>query len=398
MGRIGSIKDRVAIVGMGCTKFGENWQWAGEDMIVDAAHEAYEDAGITQKDIGMAWYGCTQSARGGPKLAHALKLDYIPVTRIENHCTTGTDALRAASYAVAAGMIDFGLIVGFEKLKDLGLSGLPIWPEISDSQVRPFLPPPFQFALSATRYFHHYKMSYEEGRRMLAKVAVKNHKHGVNSPKAHLRREITEEQVLKAPMIAYPFGLFDCCGVSDGAAAAIVTTPEIAKTLKDDYVTVKGIGIACGAFQGQLHDKYDFIHFEENVRARMLAYEEAGVTDPRKQLDLAEMHDCFTITELISAEDLLFSERGGAGKDYTDGVFTAPDGELPLNTDGGLKSFGHPIGASGLRMIYEVYKQIQGKAQTPERQLKKADMGLTHNLGGFPGRFTSAVSIIGRHD
>ena len=147
-----------------------------------------------------------------------------------------------------------------------------------------------------------------------------------------------------------------------------------------------------------LNDKYDFIHFEENVRARQLAYEEAGITDPRKQLDLAEMHDCFTITELITAEDLLFSERGTAGKDYADGVFTAPDGELPLNTDGGLKSFGHPIGASGLRMIYEVYKQIQGKAQTPERQLKKADMGLTHNLGGFPGRFTSAVSIIGRHD
>lgn len=390
------IKDRVAIIGMGCTKFGEHWSKSLDDLIVDAAYEAYEDAGIEPKDINMAWFGLLYSfgqARG-TMLAHALKLDYIPITRVENACATGTDAFRNASYAVAAGVCDIALVVGAEKLKDSGYSGLPNgqappW----NSKVDPLLPPPAEFALAATRYFERYGLSYEEGKRLIGQIAVKNHKNGTLSPKAHFQKEITLEQVLNAPLISSPLGVFDCTGVSDGAAAAIITTPEIAKRLKKDYILVKGLGITCGAKQATLNDNYDYTHFEETVVAGQLAYKEAGIKNPREEIDVAEVHDCFTITEMLIYEDLGFSPRGRAREDIESGFFTS-EGGLPVNIDGGLKCFGHPIAASGLRMIYEVYKQLQGKAG--QRQLKKVDIGLTHSLGGSPGQFVCAVGIFGR--
>jgi len=250
--------------------------------------------------------------------------------------------------------------------------------------------------MAATRYFHHYGIPYEEGKRILAQIAVKNHHNGTLNPKAHFQREVTVDQVVNAPMIAWPLGLYDCCGVSDGAAAAIITTPETARKLRDDYILVKGLGVAVGGNHGLLRDDYDFIHFPENVRAAQAAYKEAGITNPRKEIDLAIVHDCFTITELIIYEDLGFSPRGRAPEDVEAGTFTL-EGELPVNTDGGLKCFGHPIGASGIRMIYEVYKQLQGKAGP--RQLKNhPTLGLTHNLGGRPGSFTGAVAIFGTRD
>jgi len=391
------IKDRVAIVGMGCTKFGERWDVSGLDMMVEAAYEAYEDAGLEPKDIQAAWLGTVASFNTGQPAAEALKLDYIPITRVENACATATDAFRNACYAVAAGIYDIVLAVGVEKLKDTGFAGLTTG-VTSGSGVEPPSPPPVQFALAATSYFHTYGLSYDEGKRVLAQIAVKNHHNGALHPKAHLRREITLEQVLKAPMIAWPLGLFDCCGVSDGASAAIITTPENARKMRDDYVLVKGIGIAVGGRQGMLRDDYDFVHFPENIAAARQAYEEAGITNPRQEIDLAVVHDCFTITELIIYEDLQFSSRGKAKEDVESGAFTL-EGDLPVNPDGGLKCFGHPIGASGLRMIYEIYKQIQGKAPgPPERQLKKTDIGLTHNLGGRPGSFTCSVAIFGRRD
>jgi acetyl-CoA C-acetyltransferase len=248
--------------------------------------------------------------------------------------------------------------------------------------------------MAATRYFHQYNIPYEEGKRILAQIAVKNHHNGTMNPKAHFQREVSPEQVINAPMIAWPLGLFDCCGVSDGAAAAIITTPEIARSFRRDYVLVKGLGLAVGAF-GVLRNDWDFTHFPESVRASQAAYQEAGITSPREELDLAMVHDCFTITELIIYEDLGFSPKGQARADVEAGTFTL-EGELPVNTDGGLKCFGHPIGASGIRMIYEVYQQLQGKAG--QRQLKKADLGLTHNLGGRPGSFTCSVAIFGRAD
>ena len=384
------IKDRVAIVGMGCSNFGERWDSSAADLMVEAGYEAYADAGLEAKDIQAAWLGTVSSFRTGQPLAEALKLDYIPITRGENACATATDAFRNACYAVAAGIYDIVLAVGVEKLKDSGFSGLAI-PEAPGADVAPPTPPPSQFAMAATRYFHQYDIPYDQGKLTLAEIAAKNHHNGTLNPKAHFQREITTDQVINAPMIAWPLGLFDCCGVSDGAAAAIITTPEIAQSLRKDYVLVKGLGLSVGAF-GVLRDDWDFTHFPETVKASQSAYDEAGISDPREDIDLAMVHDCFTITELIICEDLGFSARGKASEDVHSGSFTL-EGDLPVNTDGGLKCFGHPVGASGIRMIYEVYKQLQGKAEG--RQLKKADVGLTHNLGGRPGSFTCSVAIFG---
>ncbi len=261
----GKITDRVAIVGMGCSKFGERWDKDVIDLTVEAAYEAYEDAGIEPQDIQAAWYGTTLLRRGTP-LCEALKFQYIPVTRVENACATATDALRNASYAVAAGMYDMVMAIGTEKLKDQGFTGLAPYQPPS-SEVLPPTPPPTQFALAATRYAHHYGYDMGELKRILARIDVKNHHNGNLNPKAHLRREVTIEQVLSAPWVSWPLGLFDCCGVSDGSACAIITTPEIAKTLKhkDDYILIKSLALACGGKQGRLLDWYDFVHFDENI-------------------------------------------------------------------------------------------------------------------------------------
>lgn len=389
------IKDRVAVVGMGCTKFGERWDKEALDLAVDACYEAYEDAGVEPKDIQAIWLGHAYEGLTGTRLARALKLDYVPVTHVENLCCSGTDAFRNACYGVASGAYDMVMAVGMEKLKDNGQAGQRsgIDPEVT-SRTKIVDPAPPNFALLATRYFHHYGLSYEEGKKILAKIAVKNHHNGVLNPKAMLRKEITVEEVVKAPIVAYPLGLYDCCGISDGGAAAIITTPEIARKLRKDYVSVKALSIVCGAMQGTIRNDYDFVHIEETVRASRMAYQELGIKDPRQEIHLAEVHDCFTITELLIYEDLGFSPRGKGPEDVLKGTFEL-DGELPVNTDGGLNTFGHPIGASGLRMIYEIYKQLQGKAGP--RQLKKIDTGLVHNLGGAPpGSQTVTITILGR--
>ncbi len=386
------IKDKVAIIGMGCTKFGERWDAGTDDLIIEAAYEAFADAGVTRNDIKAGWVGTVASGVRGNMLSAPLRLDYVPVTRLENACASGTDAFRNAAYAVAAGACDMALAVGVEKTKDTGFSGLPVIRPLG-TEVEPPVPPPAQFALAATRYFHKYGLSGEEGKRVLAKIAVKNHHNGTLSPKAHFRREVSEDAVVNAPMIAWPLGLYDCCGVSDGAAAAIIVNADIARKYREDYILVKGLGLACGAKQGTMRDDYDMVHFEETVRAARMAYAEAEITDPRTEISLASVHDCFTITELITYEDLGISARGEGRKDVEAGFFNL-DGGLPVNTDGGLKCFGHPVGASGIRMIYEIYKQLQGKAGP--RQLKNPKIGLTHNLGGNPGDFTCSVAIFGK--
>ncbi len=387
-----SIKDRVAIVGMGCSKFGERWDTGTEDLLVESTSEAFEDAGITVDDIQAAWLG-TQNQMSGQVLAEAIKTEYIPITRVENFCATGTDAIMNACFAVAAGVYDIVLVAGVEKLKDSGVGFLTGGGGQPSAQIAPGVPPPAQFALAANRYFYQYGLSYEEGKHMLALIAVKNHHNGSLNPKAHFQREITVEQAINAPIQAFPLGLYDCCGVSDGSAAAIITRPEIAKTMRDDYIVVKGLGLGVGGQQGSLRDYYDFTHFPESVAASRMAYEQAGVTDPRQEIDVCEVHDCFSITEAITMEDLGFSPRGKVRADIESGFFTLEGKGPKINTDGGLKCFGHPIGASGIRMIYEVYKQLQGKAD--RRQVKDVRLGMTHNLGGRPGSFTGAVSIWG---
>jgi len=381
---MGTIKDKVAIVGMGCTKFGELWDKSVDDLIADATYEACEDAGIDLKDVEAAWLGTVFSGRTALSLSSPLKLRYIPVTRVENMCATGTEALRGAAYAVASGACDIALAVGVEKLKDTGWTGVQPTNVVGRSAMGTTgteveLSPPGMFALLASGYFRKHGLDPEQGKRLMAEIAVKNHENGALNPKAHFQNRLTVERVLKAPIVADPLGVLDCCGVSDGAAAAIVTRGDMAKDLRDDPIYIRSMAVSVGPGRDPFDQDYDFAHVEENVRAAKLAYAEAGVTKPRTELSLAEVHDCFTIHEMVIYEDLGWSKKGGAKDDIEAGTFQLT-GELPVNTDGGLKCFGHPLGASGLRMQYEVYKQLQHKAGP--RQVKDPRLGLTHNLGG----------------
>jgi len=390
------IKDKVAVVGMGCTRFGEKWQQGAEDMMVEASYEALADAGIEVKDIQAAWLATMWSGRSGTMLSRALRTKYIPITRVENLCCSGTDAFRNACYAVAAGVYDVVLAVGTEKLKDSGWAGLAGPPTDYDFYpINPPVGPAPDFAQLAIGYMNTYGVSYEVLKEALSKTAVKNHYNGSLNPKAHFQREITFEQAQNAPMIAWPLGLYDCCGVSDGAAAAVICRADMAKNFRDDYILVKGLNVACGLENSLALQEWDNAHVPENVAAAKGAYEEAGIKDPREEVDMAEVHDCFTITELVIMEDLGFSPRGKVIEDVNSGFFEL-NGGLSVNTDGGLKCFGHPIGASGLRMIYEVYKQLQDKAGP--RQLKNIDIGVTHNLGGYPSIAIVSVAVFGRRD
>jgi len=392
------IKDRVAIIGMGCTRFGERWDASPDELMVEAFMEAIEDAGIDKKDIGAAWSGTcyeeTNIGKSAIPLSVALKLPFIPATRVENWCATGSEALRGACYAVAAGAYDICLALGVEKLKDTGYGGLP-QNEVQWGTVRRLVDSnqtaPGMFAMLATRYFSRYGIGPDEGKRMLAMVSAKSHRNGALNPKAHLRREVTVEQIINAPIIAWPLGLFDCCGVSDGAAAAIVTRADMAKKFRPDPVYVKALQISASSGEEMLYDD-DWTHVESSTRAGRSAYQEAGITNPRQQISMAEVHDCFSITEAVTMEDLQFSPRGKVKEDIESGFFELT-GELPVQPDGGLKSFGHPIGASGLRMMYEMYKQLQGKAGP--RQIKDPQFGLTHNLGGVPSINIASVMIVG---
>jgi len=388
-----SIKDKVAIIGMGCTKFGENWDKSTGDMIIEAAYEAFEDAGVEPKDIQAAWVGTVWSGHTGMLLSDAIKIPpYIPITRVENQCATGSDALRNAAYAVAAGVYDVVLALGVEKLKDEGFSGLPHDKINSSNTYRQrSRTGPGGYAMMANRYFHRYGLSPEAGKSTLAQIVVKSHHNGTLAPKAHFHRELTVEQVVNAPIVSWPLGLYDCCGVSDGAAAAIVTRADMARNFRVDPVYIKAMQICVGPREGFINPGYDYTHVEETYRAGKAAYADAGINNPR-EISTAEVHDCFSITELVIYEDLGWSPRGRAKEDVEAGTF-ALDGELPVNTDGGLKCFGHPLGASGLRMLYEEYLQLQGKAGS--RQVKDPRLGLTHNIGGTVGSAAVSVIIVG---
>lgn len=201
------------------------------------------------------------------------------------------------------------------------------------------------------------------------------------------------EKILKSPIVAEPLGVMDCSGVADGSAAAIIVRAEDAKKFKKDPIYVKAISVVAGPGHGAMHQDFDFTSIRETYHAGLDAYRQAGVTNPRKEISMAEVHDCFTPTELVIYEDLGFSERGKAWQDVLDGVFDLK-GELPVNPDGGLKSFGHPIGASGLRMLYEMYLQLRGLAGP--RQIDNPKLGLTHNLGGYPWEAVCSVCIVGK--
>ncbi len=377
------IRDRVAIVGVGCCQFGENWDMSPSDMIVDAAYEAYEDAGIEspQEQIEAVFTGSLYTTKGPHECSDALKL-WKPVTMVSNYCATGTDAFRCGALAIAAGMYDTVLVVGYDKPKDRGVSG----PSVMLNQVRD-LPqtPAGWFSLCAARYFD----KYGAGREDLARIAVKNHHNGTLAPRSFLKREITVEDVLNARMISWPFGLYDCAAQTDGAAAAVLSRADRARSFRDDPVLLKAITVQAGP-NPQKDPTHDFLSWKPTVWAAEEAYRQAGISDPGAQIDVAQVHDCFSLTELLSYEDLGFCEKGEAKQHIAAGRFEL-SGELPVNTDGGLKSFGHPTGATGVRMIYENTLQLQGRAGP--RQVENATLALSHNIGGHPT--ACGIAILG---
>jgi acetyl-CoA C-acetyltransferase len=383
---------------MGCSKFGERWEAGAEELMVEAYLEALQDAGVETSQIQAAWFSTAMPEQhvgnGGTPLSVALRLPNIPVTRVENFCASGSEAFRGAVYAVAAGACDIALALGVEKLKDTGYGGLPqregatlapLWSANGSA--------PGNFAQLASAYRAKHGVSKEDLKRAIAHVSVKSHTNGAKNPKAHLQKPITEEMCLNAPMIAEPLGLFDCCGVSDGAACAIVTTPEIARAMgKKDLLTVKALQLSLSNGLESQHNSWDGSYFHTARIASKRAYEEAGIKNPREEISMIEVHDCFSVTELVTMEDLHISREGEGWKDVMNGFYDA-DGEVPCQIDGGLKCFGHPIGASGLRMLYEMYLQLQGRAGA--RQLSNPTLGLTHNLGGQPMMNVCSVAIIG---
>ena len=398
------IKDKIAIIGMGCTRFGERWDMGAEELMVEAFKECLEDAGIEKSEIGAAWLGtCFDSinvGRSALPLSMTLRLPNIPVTRVENFCATGTEAFRGACYAVASGAYDICLALGVEKLKDTGYGGLPSFVG-SDSgslvwQWFPNMTAPGAFAQLASAYAAKYKIADQDLKRAMAHVSAKSHANGTLNPKAHLRKAVNEDQIMAAPIIAHPLGLFDCCVVSDGAACAIVTTPEMAKKMgKKDFITVKSLQLALSSGEELGYNDWDGDHFVTTSKCSTKAYQEAGITNPKEEISMMEVHDCFSITELVTMEDLHISDRGQAWRDVMDGAFDR-DGKIPCQVDGGLKCFGHPIGASGLRMLYEMYLQFQGRAG--DRQLEDPRFGLTHNLGGFPAMNVCSIAVVGKYE
>jgi len=379
------MKDAVAVIGVGCTKFGDLFDKSYEELICDAAFEAYRDAGIEPDRIRAAYLGTylpgPSGGKAGVSLGDALRLYDRPITRVENFCATGTDAFRNGCMAIASGTYDVVLVLGAEKLKDRGGRGLPRigHPLLARGNSAPGL-----FALAANRYMH----TFGIGRETLAKVAVKNHYNGARNPRAHLRMEITVEQVLKAPIIAWPFGLFDCCPTTDGAAAAILCRADLAPKLSKDYVLVKGFGLAVTSGRPYFDPTFDYLGFRSTQMAAAQAYEMARVKP--SDISFAEVHDCFTWTEISNIEDLGFCKKGHGGGLVEEGR-TSLNGDIPINPSGGLKSFGHPIGASGVRMIFECVEQLRGRCG--ERQVKNAKLALAHNVGG-PGA-VSCVVILG---
>lgn len=393
------IKDKVAILGMGCAKFGERWDADADSLMVEAFTEAMTDAGIETSQIDAAWlsvgFDAMNIGPSGIPAAMALRLPNIAVTKVENYCASGTEAFRGAVYAVASGAADIALAVGVEKLKDTGYGGLPVRTRgTTFDMIGVVGSAPGNFAQLASAYRNRHGVAPEDLKRAMAHVSVKSHANGVKNPKAHLRKAVDIDTVLNAPMIAEPLGLYDCCGVSDGAAVAIVTTPEIARALgKQDLVTVKALQLSVSNGWELQGSGWDGSYMHTTRIAAIKAYKEAGITDPSGQISLMEVHDCFSITELVTMEDLHMSREGEGWRDVLEGRFDA-DGANPCQIDGGLKCFGHPIGASGIRMIYENYLQLLGRAGDRQRQ-EPPVFGLTHNLGGMPNQNVAAVSIVG---
>ncbi len=389
------ISGEVAIVGVGVTRFGVLHDRSYLALLAEASLAAVADAGLGLPDVQAAWMATAEPllaglvGDSGAALAEAIGFAPRPVTRVSNFCTSGMEAVRGAAMAVAAGEYEVCLAVGAEKMRDvapreslLAKTANHTHPTLSKGRTAPG-----QFALLANRYLHTY--GYEPS--VLANVAVKNHDHALRNPKAHYRKPVSVEQVMAAPRVADPLGVLDSTPTTDGAAAVVVASRAWAERHARQYAVIEGVGLAVtdGYFTPFFREASDFLGFASTRAAAETAYAQAGITDPRGQLDLVECHDCFTITEIINTEDLGLAERGGGGKLLLSGA-TAYGGDIPVNVSGGLQSCGHPVGATGVRMVAEITSQVTGTAG--ERQVDGARRGLAHTLGG-PG-VISCVMVI----
>jgi len=371
----------VAIIGIGVTKFGELWDKSFRQLIAEAGAKAIFDSGISGKEIDALFIGSMSAGRFvGQEHVGALVADcagfshmHIPATRVESACASGGVALRQGYLAVASGMNDIVVVGGVEKMTDVVESeAINILAMGLDQEWEAFFGVTFPgiYAMIATKHMHDYGTTREQ----LAQVAVKNHANGALNPNAQFRKAISLESVTKAPMVAYPLGMLDCSPLSDGAAAVVLCAAEKAKKYTQKPVKITGSGQASDMLP--LHGRKDICTFEATVHAAKKAYNQAKV-EP-KDIDVAEVHDCFTIAEILAIEDLGFVKKGEGGK-AIDKKITTLGGQIPVNTSGGLKAKGHPIGATGVAQIAEIVMQLRGDAA--ERQVKDAKIGLAHNVG-----------------
>jgi acetyl-CoA C-acetyltransferase len=390
------IAGQVAIIGSASTPFGVLHDRGYLDLLGDAARAAIADAGVEQERIEAAWLGTAEPGvaglvgDAGTAVTEAIDFAPRPVTRVSTFCCTGMEAVRAAAMAIAAGEHELVLAVGAEKMRDVSPRGSLVarTANLTHPTLAKGRSAPGQFALVANRYMEVHGAEPAD----LAAVAVKNHRHAALNPLAHFRAPVTIEQVLAAPRVAEPLGLLDCTPTTDGAAAIVLAPLEWARRNAASYAVLEAIALAVvdGYYAGFFHDEWDYLGFRATRAAAARAYAQAGIESPREQLDVVECHDCFTITEIVNYEDLGLCGRGEGVALLRSGATTA-GGDIPVNLSGGLQACGHPVGATGVRMIKEIADQVTGRSG--QRQVAGARRGLAHTLGG-PGS-ASCVAVVG---
>lgn len=380
----------VAVIGAGITAFGERWNTSFRDLCTEAGVAALEDANVAGEQIDAMVVGSMSAGRFiGQEHVGALVADYVglggelhvPATRVEAACASGGLAFRQAVAAVASGMSDVVVAAGVEKMTDVP-DATDVLAGAADREWESFAGATFPglYAMIACDYMNKYGLTREQ----LAQVAVKNHYHGARNPFAQFRSEITQSTVMKSTIVASPLRLFDCSPVSDGAAVVIVCPLERAKEFTD--TPIKVLASAQAGDTIALHDRPDFSTMGATVAAGNSAFRQARLE--RKDIDFVEVHDCFTIAELCAIEDLGFVPKGTAGK-FTEEGETQVGGKLPVNTSGGLKACGHPVGATGIKQVWEVVQQLRGEAG--KRQVEGAEIGMTQNVGGTGATVVSHI-------
>ncbi|MGD8386179.1 MAG: hypothetical protein PVG49_03515 [Desulfobacteraceae bacterium] len=394
------ITHRVAIVGAGCTRFDENFDQSYGDLIAEAAFEAFEEAGVGPRDIDGAWLSTAfpdntvYHGKAGHDLCEPLSLRGIPITRVSNFCGSAGDAVINASQALLSGRHRCVLAMGVEKLRERSPrnSLVKMMVETLHPLYQKGFTAPGTFAVYANRMMAKIGLKREH----LAKISAKNHCFGVHNPKAEYRIKMTYEDVLKSPMVVYPLTVMDCCPTTDGAACVIMMRTEDAGAFNRDHILIRGLElyVSDGWDFPYFNPDNDFMHFSNLKAAAARMYRNAGILNPLEEIDCSEVHDCFTINEALTYEGLGFVDRiEDVPAAIDDGLFDE-GGKVPVNTSGGLLSCGHPVGATGLRMMYAIKAQLQEKAGGA--QVRNARLGLTENMGG-PASIL-ALSLLSRND